>query len=168
MFQKEEGVSPIIATILMVAVTVALAATVYILVSYYTPTGTPFVGSMTVVSATGNTTVVQLTLASPTSLGSPSNFHLQIVNSSSVGAGWIIQNATVTNPDGTVLYMNAFTTSGNIWTSNGAKPSSGATSIESGAMITITFHSASGQVVFSNMKIVATYAGSPGSASTTL
>ena len=34
-YRKEEGVSPVIATILMVAITVVLAATVYIMVSGY-------------------------------------------------------------------------------------------------------------------------------------
>ncbi|MGC8497807.1 MAG: archaellin/type IV pilin N-terminal domain-containing protein [Thermoplasmata archaeon] len=46
--EKEDAVSPVIATILMVAITVVLAATVYILVSHYTSVGatTPFLGSL--------------------------------------------------------------------------------------------------------------------------
>jgi|YelNatPaOPRAMG01_1025707.scaffolds.fasta_scaffold03232_5 flagellin-like protein len=165
---KEEGVSPIIATILMVAVTVALAATVYILVSVYTPPGAPFVGSLTVESTSNDTAVLQLTLASPSVLNNPSNFHIQIVNASSIGKGWSIENATITNPDGTVLYMNNFTKSNDIWTSDGARPAPGATSIESGAIITITFHSSVGPIIYSGMKIIVSYGGTTGSATTTL
>jgi len=40
-YKKEEGVSPVIATILMVAITVVLAATVWLLVSGYMGGGTP-------------------------------------------------------------------------------------------------------------------------------
>lgn len=165
---QEEAVSPIIATILMVAVTVALAATVYILVSYYTPSTAPFVGTMTVVSASGGTAVVQMNLASPGTLSTPSDFHIQVVNSSSIGTGWTIVNATITNPDGTSFYMNSFKTSGSIWTSSGITAGSGAKSIESGAMISLTFNSHSGSIVFDNMKIVVSYSGSSGSISATL
>jgi len=48
--KKEKAVSPVIATILMVAITVVLAATVYILVSHYTSVGaaTPLTASLAV------------------------------------------------------------------------------------------------------------------------
>ncbi|OYT60259.1 type IV pilin [Euryarchaeota archaeon ex4484_178] len=47
MYKKEEGVSPVIATILMVAITVVLAATVWLLVSgYMTPSAPPLQGSL--------------------------------------------------------------------------------------------------------------------------
>jgi len=48
--EKEDAASPVIATILMVAITVVLAATVYILVSHYTSVGatTPLTASLAV------------------------------------------------------------------------------------------------------------------------
>lgn len=48
---EEEAVSPVIATVLMVAITVVIAATVYILVSHYVISGqTQFIGTFAVVS----------------------------------------------------------------------------------------------------------------------
>jgi flagellin-like protein len=51
--EKEDAVSPVIATILMVAITVVLAATVYILVSHYASTSaaTPMSGTLTSIGA---------------------------------------------------------------------------------------------------------------------
>jgi flagellin-like protein len=161
--EKDEAVSPVIATILMVAVTVVLAAAVYLLVSYYSPGPGPLVGSLTEESSSTNSTTLLLTLASPTILKNPSNFHLQILNDSSTGIGWTIVNATITNPDGTVLYMNTFTSSGNVWTSNGAIPVNGATSIESGAFIFIVFHTTGKPVNLSDFKVVINYNGTTGS-----
>ncbi len=51
-FRKEEGVSPVIATILMVAITVVLAATVYIMVSGMGGTGEPQLAVTLTYSAT--------------------------------------------------------------------------------------------------------------------
>ncbi|MGC8696794.1 MAG: archaellin/type IV pilin N-terminal domain-containing protein, partial [Conexivisphaera sp.] len=65
--EKEDAVSPVIATILMVAITVVLAATVYILVSHYTSTGatTPFAGSLAEQSSTSTSVTVVLTFTTP-------------------------------------------------------------------------------------------------------
>lgn len=95
---------------------------------------------------------------------------MQIINTSSTstGVGWTILNATITNPDGTALYMNTFTSYSNVWTSNGAVPINGATSIESGAYITIVFHSSGRPVVESDLKVSITYKGESGTISTQL
>ncbi|MCL5789061.1 MAG: hypothetical protein M1290_01180 [Candidatus Thermoplasmatota archaeon] len=170
--ERDDAVSPVIATILMVAVTVVLAAAVYLLVSYYTPGPVPLYGSLTEqpTVAGSNSTTLLLTLAQPTVLKNPSDFHMQIVNlsSSSTGAGWTIQNVTITNPDGTVLYMDTFTSSGNIWTSVKAIPIDGATSIESSAFITIVFHTNGKPVVLSDFEVKISYSGTTGSITTQL
>ncbi len=73
MYKKEEGVSPVIATILMVAITVVLAATVWLMVSGYMggTTHPQLTGSLTYDSANSNPTngYVNLTLSmsNPTS-----------------------------------------------------------------------------------------------------
>jgi flagellin-like protein len=166
--EKDEAVSPIIATILMVAVTVVLAATVYLLVSYYSPGPAPLIGSLSEEASSSNSTTLLLTLDSPTVLKNPSYFHLQIINVSTTGMGWTVQNATITNPDGSVLYMSPFISSGNIWTSKSAVPTAGATTIESGAQIFIVFHSNGQPVVMSDFKVVITYNGTTGTISTPL
>ncbi len=152
----------------MVAVTVILAAAVYVLVSYYSPVPGPLLGTLSEESSGANSVTLMLNLSSPTILKNPSDFHIQILNVSATGIGWTVQNATITNPDGTVLYMNTFTSSGNIWTSDGAVPAKGATSIESGAFISIVFHSSGAPVVLSDFKVTISYSGTTGSISATL
>jgi flagellin-like protein len=168
----EDAVSPVIATILMVAVTVVLAAAVYLLVSYYTPSPVPLYGSLTEQSTgtSSNSTTLLLTLGQPTVLKNPSYFHMQILNlsSGSTGVGWTIQNVTITNPDGTVLYMDTFISSGNVWTSDKAIPVDGATSIESSAFITIIFHTTGKPVVMSDLEVKISYTGTTGSIYTQL
>lgn len=160
---EEEAVSPIIATILMVAITVVLAATVYILVSYYTPGPGPLVGSLVEEQSGSDTVALQLTLESPTSLTNPKDVNLQIVNVSATGSGWTVVNATITNPDGTIFYMHAFRSSSNVWVSSGATAASGASTIESGAIISITFYSSGQPVVLSDLKVIMTYTGTTNS-----
>jgi flagellin-like protein len=55
---KDKGVSPVIATILMVAITVVLAATVYLMVSGYMtgPSHPPLAASLFVTNTTNNPT----------------------------------------------------------------------------------------------------------------
>lgn len=149
--KKEEAVSPVIATILMVAITVVLAATVYILVSHYATTGqTPFTGSLAVLNeAQGSNYYVYnltLTYSTPSSITVLPNFHL-LVNGQSPGtlSGSSFSDAKsaanpssgtpplyvayITNPDGTTAYYDGATLT--------AASTNGATSIESGATITI-------------------------------
>jgi len=67
-YREEEGVSPVIATILMVAITVVLAATVYIMVGSMDIGETiSVVGSLSYLSSSSNTTkaVFQITLSQP-------------------------------------------------------------------------------------------------------
>ena len=73
MYRKEEGVSPVIATILMVAITVVLAATVYIMVAGLGGGGTsPVSGSLTylpqystVTGSTSDNATFQISLSNP-------------------------------------------------------------------------------------------------------
>ncbi len=76
--KREEAVSPVIATILMVAITVVLAATVYILVSHYTSVGatTPLTATLSEVSEGGGTVIFSLSLSTPSNITSDSNIHL--------------------------------------------------------------------------------------------
>jgi flagellin-like protein len=162
--EQDEAVSPVIATILMVAITVVLATAVYFLVSYYT-LPSPLYGSLNVESPSGqmNSTTLLLSLASPTSLKNPSDITMTIINSTSTGVGWTVQNVTITSGS-SVFYMNTFTSSGDFWTSSGAIPTHGSTSVGSNALITITFHSSSGKPVdLSGMKLLISYAGYTGS-----
>ncbi len=69
-YEKEEGVSPVIATILMVAITVVLAATVYIMVAGLGGTGTtPVSGSLTYLASLSSSSNVTFQI----SLSNPSN-----------------------------------------------------------------------------------------------
>ena len=85
--EKEDAVSPVIATILMVAITVVLAATVYILVSHYTSVGatTPLAGSLAVNSEGSGSSVyyynLTLTYSTPANMTNLNNFHLLVSSS---------------------------------------------------------------------------------------
>ncbi len=76
--KREEAVSPVIATILMVAITVVLAATVYILVSHYTSVGatTPLTATLSEVTEGGGTVIFSLSLSTPSNITHDSNIHL--------------------------------------------------------------------------------------------
>nr|AGF93635.1 secreted protein containing Archaeal flagellin [uncultured organism] len=67
--RKEEGVSPVIATILMVAITVVLAATLYMMLPSGGGGDSPVAGSMTYRSGSSNSTkaVFGLTMNTPSS-----------------------------------------------------------------------------------------------------
>jgi flagellin-like protein len=81
--RSKRGVSPIIATILLVAITVVLAAVLYVLVSGLTRTGasTPYELGMSETSATGSGTAYTIILAiSPTSGLTTSLVGLKIVS----------------------------------------------------------------------------------------
>ncbi len=80
--KSEEAVSPVIATILMVAITVVLAATVYILVSHYTSVGatTPLTATITELSEGGGTVVFSMSLSTPSNITNPANINLKLVS----------------------------------------------------------------------------------------
>jgi len=95
---QKRGVSPIIATILLVAITVVLAAVLYVLVSGLTRTGasTPYSLGMAVTSATGSGSNYAVTLSlSPTSGLTTGAFGLQVQNN-----GGISQATVGSNPAG--------------------------------------------------------------------
>ncbi|MEL9914888.1 MAG: archaellin/type IV pilin N-terminal domain-containing protein [Thermoplasmatales archaeon] len=158
----EEGVSPVIATILMVAITVILAVSVYALVSYYTPGPLPLIGSLSEETSGNNTVTLMLELSEPSVLKNPSDFHLRIINASTIGPGWKVLNATIVNPDGSSVILTNFVVSGNIWTSESAIASNSSVSIVSGAFITIYFSTQGKPVNLSDMSVVIFYSGTTG------
>lgn len=84
---RERGVSPIIATILLVAITVVLAAVLYVLVSGLTKTGasTPYSMGFAEQSASGSGTTWQVVLSiSPTTGLTTGAVGLQVLNVNSV------------------------------------------------------------------------------------
>lgn len=169
--EYDEAVSPVIATILMVAVTVVLAAAVYFLVSYYNIAPSPLAGSLEEIQSSTNSTELMLTLVSPTIFDSPSDVSMTIINASSTGVGWTIYNVSITSNSGlntSLFYMNTFTSSGAIWTSSGAVPAHGATSINSPAYIYIQFHSKGNPVKLTGLVVVISYSGTTGSIRATL
>lgn len=78
--KKEEAVSPIIATILLVAITVVLAATLYITVGHFGTGGSaPMAGSIAEVSATTTTVTLQLTYTVPGNMTDLNNIHMELI-----------------------------------------------------------------------------------------
>ena len=177
MEKKEKAVSPVIATILMVAITVVLAATVYILVSHYTSVGatTPLTASLAVDNeGMGNLTNsagklrtvyyynLTITLSTPVNLTNMANVHIT-VNGNQV----VLSTATTTStpnplastastvangPTPTVEYL--------VFNTNGALT---ATYIQSGSTITIVSN-----INLSGDTVSLTYTGYSGTVSTTL
>ena len=76
--EKEDAVSPVIATILMVAITVVLAATVYILVSHYTSVGaaTPLTATISETSEGGGYVIFSTALSTPSNISHANDIHL--------------------------------------------------------------------------------------------
>jgi len=171
--KKEKAVSPVIATILMVAITVVLAATVYILVSHYTSVGatTPLTASLAVDNeGTGNPdnagTVyyynLTITLSTPVNLTNWANVHITVNGNKVVFSPAfspklspttiLLNTAEGAARNSTIYYL--------VLNSNGALVNS---YIESGSTITIvSYESLSGDTVS------LTYTGYSGTVSTTL
>jgi len=166
--KKEKAVSPVIATILMVAITVVLAATVYILVSHYTSVGatTPLTASLAVDnentgSIAGKTVYyynLTITLSTPVNLtnianvhitanGNPVVFSTQYYNSLSETAKAVASASTPT-----IEYLVSNT--------NGVLEN---TYIQSGSTITIVSN-----INLSGDTVSLTYTGYSGTVSTTL
>ncbi|HKV89589.1 MAG TPA: archaellin/type IV pilin N-terminal domain-containing protein [Thermoplasmata archaeon] len=83
--KKTRGVSPIIATILLVAITVVLAAVLYILISGLTkaPGGTPLGTALAVGSATASAGSTVYTMSiNPSSGLTPASLNFELVSSS--------------------------------------------------------------------------------------
>ncbi len=167
--KKEKAVSPVIATILMVAITVVLAATVYILVSHYTSVGatTPLTASLAVDNEgtgqpSGSTSPVYyynltITLSTPVNLTNMANVHItvngnQVVLSSATGASALASVASTVATKGGVEYL--------VFNTNGQPVN---TYIQSGSTITIVSSSN-----LSGDTVSLTYTGYSGTVSITL
>jgi len=165
--KKEKAVSPVIATILMVAITVVLAATVYILVSHYTSVGatTPLTASLAVDNeGTGSISGkpvyyynLTITLSTPVNLTNIANVHITVngnpvVLSTPTGTTPLATTAS-TAAGGTTIYYLVFNTNGALAT----------TYIQSGSTITIVSPSN-----LSGDTVSLTYTGYTGTVSITL
>jgi len=173
--KKEKAVSPVIATILMVAITVVLAATVYILVSHYTSVGaaTPLTASLAVDNeGIGNPTInnnkytvyyynLTITLSTPVNLTNIANVHItvngnQVVLSTATGTSALSTTvssvATASSQTTTVEYL--------VFNTNGALAT---TYIQSGSTVIIVSNSN-----LSGDTVSLTYTGYSGTVSTTL
>jgi len=116
--QGRRGVSPIIATILLVAITVVLAAVLYILISGLTkgPGSTPLGTALAMGSPTAGTngTVNTYTIAiTPSSGLTPASLNFQVLTST--GAISLVAGSTITiiGPQGCIVATYTFST--NAW-----------------------------------------------------
>ncbi len=155
--KSEEAVSPVIATILMVAITVVLAATVYILVSHYTSAGatTPLTASVAELSESGGTVVFSLSLSAPSNITNPSDISLKVVSGTDVTgtipltytAGTTSSSAYWSGTVGSDTIYVTFTNPNGVatgWNAKGNYVASGATMNVYVSTSTLTFTSSSG------------------------
>jgi len=98
-WKKDEGVSPVIATILMVAITVVLAAVLYVMVSQYmnTPPPIPITGSLSYMADKSTPSAGKATLG--LTLGSG-------LNVATADATVTILNGTAIVPTGSGIWVN--------------------------------------------------------------
>jgi len=168
--KKEKAVSPVIATILMVAITVVLAATVYILVSHYTSAGaaTPLTASLAVDNEgmghpTSTSTVyyynLTITLSTPVNLTNMANVHIT-VNGNPVVLSTQTGSSALTSTASTVATATKTTIDYLVFNTNGALVT---TYIQSGSTITIVSN-----INLSGDTFSLTYTGYSGTVSTTL
>ncbi len=172
--KKEKAVSPVIATILMVAITVVLAATVYILVSHYTSVGaaTPLTASLVPdnegighpnVGGTTHTVYyynLTITLTTPVNLTNIANVHITVNGTQVV----VLSQATGTSALATTA-SNVASGSGSpvqylVFNTNGVPVN---TYIQSGSTIIIVSN-----INLSGGTVSLTYTGYSGTVSTTL
>ena len=108
--KKEEGVSPVIATILMVAITVVLAATVWLLVSGYMGGGTetPLAASLNYVAGESTNTKAVFTVSMSTpSQADPTNVKITLKDSAGhTGSGNFGDTITVNGVGYTVTHLD--------------------------------------------------------------
>jgi len=168
--KKEKAVSPVIATILMVAITVVLAAAVYILVSHYTSVGaaTPLTASLAVdnegmgyPSGSSNPPVyyynLTITLSTPVNLTNMANVHITangnpVVLSQYTGSSALTSTVSNLANKGGVYYL--------VFNTNGVSEN---TYIQSGSTITIV-----SSINLSGDTVSLAYTGYSGTVSTTL
>ena len=142
--RKKKGVSPVIATILMVAITVVLAGVLYVMVLGFThggPGTTIAIGFGSPYAATGSssslTEVVPVTGASNTIYLSSIGFKV----TSSSGAVVSVSSFTYTPSTGSYTYSF----SGGTWTpSSSSAPAVSTVAVSSGATVTINGAKVSG------------------------
>ena len=160
--EKEDAVSPVIATILMVAITVVLAATVYILVSHYTSVGaaTPLTASLAV-NNEGQGTVyfynLTITVSTPANLTNMANVHI-VVNNQGVTNGGSHFTSVVSNVS--TADKSKLTVDYIVYNTNGQPESS---YIQSGSTIVLVSNNN-----LSGDTVSLTYTGYSGTVSTTL
>lgn len=113
--KKEEAVSPIIATILLVAITVVLAATLYLTLGHYgAGSAVPMAGSLTSMDQTSTSITVQLTYTAPTNMTNLPGVKMELFSTSGVPstfsaltAGTNDLTSTVTGLSGVTIYNPA-------------------------------------------------------------
>ncbi len=107
--KKEEGVSPVIATILMVAITVVLAATVWLLVSGYMGGGTetPLAASLNYAAgeSTGTKAVFTVSMSTP-SQADPTQVTITLKDSAGNTGSGGFGTITVNGVDYTVTHLD--------------------------------------------------------------
>ena len=163
--EKEDAVSPVIATILMVAITVVLAATVYILVSHYTSVGatTPLTASLAVNNEGQGTGVyfykLTITVLTTANLTNMANVHI-IVNGNKVTPSTDPYLASVVSDVSTAAKNGVTVVEYIVYNTKGAIESS---YIQSGSTIVLVSSSN-----LSDATVSLTYSGYSGTVSTTL
>ena len=138
LYKKEKGVSPVIATILMVAITVVLASAVYLMVSGYigsSPSKPVALGVVPSTTSTGTQFLISSGSVTPTT----TTPLIITVTSGSTTYTFSIQSAS-----GGTFYSNGTTpvNNGNFVKVTVYNPSSSATSIGAGSTITISYNNA--------------------------
>ena len=135
------GVSPIIATILLVAITVVLAAVLYILISGLTkgPGNTPLGSALAIGTPTASAGGTVYTMGvTPSSGLTPASLNFEIVSSSGTILG---SGTTVTVVGVTGCNVQTYTFSTNVWAVSGSNPCAGTTStttLTSGMQFSLT------------------------------
>ncbi|MEM3846444.1 MAG: archaellin/type IV pilin N-terminal domain-containing protein, partial [Candidatus Parvarchaeota archaeon] len=78
---EERAVSPVIATILLIAITVVLAAALYVSLGHFgTGSAAPLTGSFGVMQSTSDSATLQLTYTIPTNMTTLSNVHITLLS----------------------------------------------------------------------------------------
>ena len=154
------GVSPIIATILLVAITVVLAAVLYILISGLTkgPGNTPLGSALAVGTPTASAGgTVYTANINPSSGLTPASLNFELVSSSGTILG---TGTTLTIVGVTGCNVQTYTFSTNSWAVSGANPCAGTTSttvLSSGMQYSFT---ASSSIAGAGDKLVSIGVGS--------
>ena len=147
-YRKEEGVSPVIATILMVAITVVLAATVYIMVAGMGGGGSSVIGNLNYMASDSSSTVAkfQIQISQPNN-PLESTVTVKVLNSN---------DTVVYETDGSSNDANLAVTWIHI--------SSDSTHVTSGDQLKITLDTSQGGSVssLSNLKVYVTVTGYDG------